>query len=103
MEFVLLQVFNVSNKVIMAFKIVERNIGLDARNVIDKDIQNKWVWNWLLEKEVNDDYLSDYVRKIDQPGVAICTWCKELLHYGSSGKKRLKLHAIQNKEKHQKK
>ena len=86
----------------MAFKIIERNIGLDARNVIDKDIQNKWVWNWLLEKEVNDDCLSNYVRNIDQPGVAICTWCKELLHYGSSGKKRLKLHAIQNKEKHQK-
>ena len=43
----------------MAFKIVERNIGLDARNVIDKDIKNKWVWNWLLEKDVNDDYLSD--------------------------------------------
>ena len=51
---------------------------------------------------VNDDYLSDYVRKIDQPRVAICTWCKELLHYGSSAKKRLKLHAIQDKEKHQK-
>ena len=51
---------------------------------------------------VNDDYLSDYVRKIDQPRVAICTWCIELLHYGSSVKKRLKLHAIQNKEKHQK-
>ena len=43
-----------------------------------------------------------YVRKIDQPEVAIYTWCKELLHYGSSGKKRLKLHAIQNKEKHRK-
>ena len=43
----------------MAFKIVERNIGLDARNVIDKDIKNKWVWNWLLEKDVNDGYLSD--------------------------------------------
>ena len=55
----------------MAFKIVERNIGLDARNVTDKDIKNKWVWNWLLEKDINDDYLSDYVKKIDQPGVAM--------------------------------
>ena len=69
----------------MTFKIVERNIGLDARNVIDKDVKNKWVWNWLLEKDLNNDYLSDYVRKID---------------HGSSGKKYLKLHAIQNKEKH---
>ena len=87
----------------MAFKIVEKNIGLDARNVIDKGIKSKWVWNWLLQKDVNYEYLSDYVRKIDHPRVAICTWCKELLHYGSSMKKRLNLHAIQNKEKHKKK
>ena len=48
LKFVSLQVFNVINKVIMAFKIVEKNIGLDARNVIDKGIKSKWVWNWLL-------------------------------------------------------
>ena len=36
--------------------------------------------------------------KKSQPGVAISTWCKKLLHYGSSGKEHLKLHAIQNKE-----
>ena len=60
------------------------------------------MWNWLFEKDVNDDHLSDHIRKIDQPRVAICTWCKELLHYGSSGEKRFKLHAIQNKEKRQK-
>ena len=36
----------------MAFKIVKRNIGLDATNVTDKDIKNKWVWNWLLENDV---------------------------------------------------
>ena len=101
LKFVLLQVFNVINKVIMAFKIVERSIDLDARNVIDKDIKNKWVRNWLLEKNINDYYLSDYIRKIDHPRVVICTWCKELLH-GSSGEKCLKLHATQNKEKHQK-
>ena len=64
LKFVSLQVFNVINKVIMAFKMVQRNIGLNARNVIDKDIKNKWVRNWLLEKDVNDDYLSDYVRNL---------------------------------------
>ena len=62
----------------MAFKIVEINIGLDARNVIDKYIKNKQVRNWLFEKDVNYDHLSDHIRKIDQPRVAICTWCKEL-------------------------
>ena len=40
----------------MAFKIVEKNVGLNARNDIDN------------------------VLKINQPGVAICGWCLELLH-----------------------
>ena len=46
----------------MSFKIVEQNVGLDARNDIDKDVRNKWVWNCPLEKDVNGDFLSDYVR-----------------------------------------
>ena len=58
------------------------------------------MWNWLLKKDVNGDFLSDYVKKISQAGVTICLWCKESLHYDSSGKKRIKLHAVQNKEKH---
>ena len=58
----------------MAFKIAKRNIGMLLIKILRI---NGCVWNWLLEKDVNDDYLSDYVRKIDQPGVAICTWCKE--------------------------
>ena len=28
------------------------------------DVKNKWVWKGCLEKDVNDDYLSEYVRKI---------------------------------------
>ena len=40
---------------------VERNVGLDARNDIEKDFKNKWVWNWLLEKDVNEVFLSDFV------------------------------------------
>ena len=35
----------------MAFKIVERNIGLDAWNVIDKDIKNKWFCVELASRE----------------------------------------------------
>ena len=38
----------------MSPKIVERNMVLDARNDIDK--------NWLLRKDVDGDFLSDYVR-----------------------------------------
>ena len=83
----------------LSYKIVERNIGVSARE-IDSSVNNKWVWDWLLEKDINDDYLSEYVKKVDQPGVAICSWCKDFLHYGSSGKKRLLKHAIQCKDKH---
>ena len=36
----------------MSSKIVERNVGLDTKNDIDKDVKNKWVRNWLLEKDV---------------------------------------------------
>ena len=65
----------------MSFKIVDRNVSVDTRKDIDKDVKNKWFWNWLFEKSLNDDYLAEYVRKISQPEVTICTWCKELLHY----------------------
>ena len=44
----------------------------------------------------------DHVRNVSQHEVAICLWCKETLHYGSSGTKRIKSRAMQNKEKHQK-
>ena len=37
----------------------------------------------VLEKDVNADCLSEYVRKTNEPKVAICTWCKELLHFHS--------------------
>ena len=47
------------------FKIVEWNIGLDARNDIYKNGKNKWVWNWLTEKDVNWDFLSDYARNCE--------------------------------------
>ena len=28
-------------------------------NGVDKDVKNKWVRNWLLEKDVNEDFLPD--------------------------------------------
>ena len=48
----------------MSFKIVERNFSVDTRKDIDKDVKNKWFWNWLFGKSLNDDYLAEYVRKI---------------------------------------
>lgn len=42
----------------------------------------------------NVGFLSDYMRKISQPGVAICLSHKETLHYGSSDKKKIKFTAL---------
>lgn len=39
------------------YEIVERKISVDARK-IDKEVENKWVWDFLLEKDINGDYLS---------------------------------------------
>ena len=54
------------------------------------DVKNKWVWKGCLEKDVNDDYLSEYVRKFYLVKGTSTPWiiCE----------KHLKLHAIQNKE-----
>ena len=51
------------------YEIVERKISVDARK-IDKEVENKWVWDLLLEKDINGDYLSEYLKKFDQAGVA---------------------------------
>ena len=38
--------------------------------------------------------------RINEPGVAICAWCMEPLHYVSCGNKNAKIYAIQDKEGH---
>jgi hypothetical protein len=35
---------------------------------IDVGMKNKFRWEWLQEKDTNNYYLSDYVRKLKQPG-----------------------------------
>ena len=41
----------------MSFKIIEGIVGLDTRYDVDKDIKNKWVQNWLLEKDVYENFV----------------------------------------------
>ncbi|XP_060764516.1 uncharacterized protein LOC132873191 isoform X2 [Neoarius graeffei] len=64
----------------------------DIRSIEGK-VKNKFRWSWLKEKDANGDFLSDYVRKVDRPGYALCTWCNDLLKYESSGKKGLRCHS----------
>ena len=47
----------------------------------------------------NEDFLSDYMVKINKPGVAYCLYCNIDIVYGSSGKRNLRKH-VQRNEKH---
>ena len=53
----------------------------------DVACKNRWSWSWLEEKDVNRDFISDCIRKIDASGLAFCTYCNKPIGYGSSGKK----------------
>ena len=55
--------------------------------------KNKWNWSWLEEKDVNGDFISDYIRKIDASGLAFCIYCNKPVSYKSSGKKDILAHA----------
>lgn len=54
---------------------------------IDKDIKNKFRWDWLEARDDDGHYLSDYIRKLDTPGQAKCIICNDIIKYASSGKK----------------
>jgi hypothetical protein len=69
-----------------------KNVLSRSANIkeVDRGVKNEFNWKWLEETDENGDFLSDYVRKINQPGRAFCTWCNDTLKYGSSGKRDLK-------------
>ena len=56
---------------------------------LEKNIKNKFKWNWLEEKDQLGHFYSDYIRKIKEPGIVWCTACHDKIQYGSSGKKAL--------------
>ena len=65
-------------------------------------MKNKWVWDWLLEKVINGDYLFEYVKQVFQPGLAIYSSRNNFLNSGSSEKKRRLKQAVQCEKKTQK-
>ena len=77
----------------MTYNQIRRCEG-DIKN-IDKGIKNKFRWCWLEEKDDNGMYFSEWVRKIDVGGKAICLLCNVSLKYGSQGKSALVSHAKQ--------
>lgn len=77
---------------------------------IDKTVKNKFKFSWLMQtiklkvklngkEEEVEEKLEDYIAKTDQPGQAQCTYCKELINYGSRGVISLKEHAQKVKHK----
>ena len=59
--------------------------------------KNNFNWNWLVEKDKNGMFLSEWVRKLDGPGVALCNICNSILKYGSAGKSAFLRHVEQQR------
>ena len=64
---------------------------------LDENVKNKFRWYWMLEKDCQGDLLGDYLVKIRSAGYAVCTWCNDVILYGSAGKKSFRAHAKSKK------
>ena len=80
----------------MSYKQVHRDDSDISK--IDLGIKNKFNWNWLVEKDKNGMFLSEWVRKLDGPGVALCNICNSILKYGSAGKSAFLRHVENSKD-----
>ena len=60
---------------------------------IEKGVKNKFKWSWLEEKDDNGDFLSGYIRKLQDSGYCYCLICDHKLNYGSRGRAALIKHA----------
>ena len=69
---------------------------------VDLTSRNKFRWEWLLLKDNNDEFFSNFIRKIAKDGFAWCCYCKAEIKYGNSGVRALKDHANKSKA-HEKK
>ena len=83
------------------YDVIERCSKISDPKTLDIGVKNKWNWNWLQERDLSEseDFLSDYIVKINKPGVAYSLYCNIGIVYGSSGKRNLRKHAQRN-EKH---
>ena len=64
------------------YKIMQRT---DSLADIERGVKNKWVWGWCESPDANGDYLSDYIRKVNLSGAAICQ-CNKKISYRNGGK-----------------
>lgn len=59
---------------------------------LESSVKNKFKWSWLEEKDANGRLLSDYVKKLNTPGLALCLCCDTKLDYSKKGKSFIKRH-----------
>ena len=66
-----------------------QNVSSNEARDVDTKSTNKWKWAWLTEKDfsTSQDFLSDYIVKIDKDGSAFCLWCETEVSYGGNGKR----------------
>lgn len=67
--------------------------GQEDLSHIEAGIINKFRWQWLQESDENNEFYSDYIRKVKQEGKALCITCNKMIVYGRDGKKALKQHS----------
>ena len=80
------------------YDLIERCSKMSDPKTLDVVLKNKWNWNWLQERDLseNEDFLLDYIVKINKPGVAYYLYWNIDVMYGSSVKKNLRKHAQRN-------
>lgn len=64
---------------------------------VDKGMKNGWKWEWL-ERSVEGTQLGQFMRKLNVPGVALCSICQSEINYSGRGWNSLGQHV--KKKKH---
>jgi len=67
--------------------------------VLEKDVKNKWRWEWLEETDESGQKYEKWLKKPDIHGVCFCVPCGKTISYKSSGKKAVKSHSTDNMHK----
>ena len=66
--------------------------------LLDKDVKNKWGWEWLFERDSQGQQYEEWLKKTDSLGMAYCEACNRTISYKSSRKKELRMHAEDAKQ-----
>ena len=73
--------------------IIERTTDSHKIQSIDKDVKNKFKWEWLetsipvsFSSGSKDVLMLEWIRKLDIAGKAKCLPCEKVINYGSRGK-----------------